>query len=279
MAGKKKGNESGSRTGRQPVSFGDFLDSLESGSLSSLDRAQEVMSRARAEPDRFKRIRVAHQALGISLDCADAYVFLAREDTETVEQAFHLYRKAAGVAQKVLGRKPFKEWVGHFWGIPETRPYMRARLGLAGCLWEMGERGRAVEHYQDMVVLDSMDHLGIRYLLMPCLIELGRDDEAEELYGNFADEDSASRLYSRALLDFRREGDSPAAERALRNALEFNPYVPEYITGRCHLPKVIPDDSSLGDREEAVVYASENLPAWKATRGGREWMKRAVARK
>lgn len=33
---------------------------------------------------------------------------------------------------------------GHFWGILETRFYMRARAGLAEALWELGERDAAI---------------------------------------------------------------------------------------------------------------------------------------
>ena len=33
-----------------------------------------------------------------------------------------------------LGPRGFKQYAGHFWGFLETRPYMRARAGLAGTL-------------------------------------------------------------------------------------------------------------------------------------------------
>ncbi len=257
-------------------SFFRTLNGRECVSVLPQDRAQDVMYAAMEETDRLKRIRLAHRALGISLDCADAYVLLAREDTETVEEALSFYRKAVRAAKRVLGEEPFREQAGFFWGLVETRPYMRSALGLASCLWEVGSWEEAIELYRELIILDSADHLGVRYLLMPCLIEAGRDDEAERLCSAFSEEESACWHYSELLLEFRRGGEDSIAGELLKGALEFNPYVPEYLTGRKGIPKVLPDNFVSGDRDEAIIYASENLPAWKATRGARAWLKRKV---
>lgn len=243
------------------------------------DRAQDVVYQAMEATDRSERIRMAHQALGITLDCSDAYVLLAQEDTESVEEAFFFYHKAVMAGQKAMGKKVYEESVGHFWGIFETRPYMRARLGLASCLWAMGEREEAVKHYQDMLILNPLDNQGVRYLLISCLIELGRDGDAEALYRTFEEDGTAFWTYSRVLLDFRASGDSPLAGKSLIEALKSNPYVPEYIAGRRRVPKRLPDDYGFGDRNEAIIYASENFPAWKASKGAREWLKRQVSGK
>ena len=48
-----------------------------------------------------------------------------------------------------LGPKGFKEYAGHFWGFLETRPYMRARAGLAGTLLKLGDEDAAIRHYRD----------------------------------------------------------------------------------------------------------------------------------
>jgi hypothetical protein len=38
-----------------------------------------------------------------------------------------------------LGKQAFEEYVGHSWGLLETRPYMRAREGLTVQLSWVGE--------------------------------------------------------------------------------------------------------------------------------------------
>ena len=59
----------------------------------------------------------------------------------------------------------FKQYAGHFWGFLETRPYMRARAGLAGTLLKLGDIDGAVGHYRDMLKLNPNDNQGIRYVL------------------------------------------------------------------------------------------------------------------
>jgi hypothetical protein len=44
-----------------------------------------------------------------------------------------------------LGEEYFRDNQGYFWGLFETRPYMRAREGLAGMLWQMGRKQEALE--------------------------------------------------------------------------------------------------------------------------------------
>jgi hypothetical protein len=69
-----------------------------------------------------------------------------------------------------LGPRGFKEYAGHFWGFLETRPYMRARAGLAGTLLKLGDVDGALAHYRDMLKLNPNDDQGIRYVLAGCLI-------------------------------------------------------------------------------------------------------------
>ena len=205
------------------------------GRRSAVDEAQEIMYEAWEAPTRQRAVALAKKALAISADCADAYNLLAEEMAQSLEEAIELYRKGVEAGERALGKKAFKEDVGYFWGLLETRPYMRARAGLAQCLWEAGHREEAVEHYWDLLRLNPNDNQGIRYLLMPCLIELGRDGEAEKLFKQFEDDCMAVWMYSRALLDFRKHGDSPSAVKSLKAALDENKHVPPYLLGRKNL--------------------------------------------
>ena len=80
----------------------------------------------------------------------------------------------------------FEEEVGNFWGMFDTRDYMRTRLALAneihdGIAWdyETKESWEAVlEHYQDMLRLCSSDNLGLRFRFPFLLLNLNRDDDA-----------------------------------------------------------------------------------------------------
>ncbi len=147
---------------------------------TELERAQELVYQAWESPEHGERIRLAMEALKVSRECADAYVLLAQEAAETVEQALDLYRRGVEAGERALGPRAFQEDRGHFWGVVETRPYMRAREGLAACLWQTDERGEAVEHYEEMLRLNPNDNQGIRYRLLACLLEMGLVDSREE---------------------------------------------------------------------------------------------------
>ena len=91
-----------------------------------LAQAQEVMYQAWEASGR-RRLELARQALAISPDCADAYVLLAEESARSLEEACRFYAQGVEAGERALGPEMFQEYTGHFWGVLETRPYMRAR--------------------------------------------------------------------------------------------------------------------------------------------------------
>jgi len=289
-AKKKKTARKKAKQGRSSAAPVESLPSLQSmegllaslggmgrGRQSAVDEAQEIMYDAWEAPTRQRAVALlAKKALAISADCADAYNLLAEKTAQSPEEVLDLYRKGVEAGERALGKKAFKEDVGHFWGLLETRPYMRARAGLAQSLWEAGQREEAVEHYWDLLRLNPNDNQGIRDLLMPFLIELGRDEEAEKLFKRFEEDGMAVWMYSRALLDFRKHGGSPAAVKSLKAALDENKYVPSYLLGRKRMPRTLPDHYGFGDDNEAVLYAHGNKAAWKATPGAMEWLSAKV---
>lgn len=246
------------------------------GKRTTLDQAQEIMYDAFEAPTRKRAIALARRALEVSPDCADAYFLLAQETAESLEEAIDLYQKGVEAGERAIGKRMFEEDAGHFWGLLETRPYMRARAGLAQCLWEAGRREEAVEHYWDMLRLNPNDNQGIRDLLMPCLLVLGRDRDAERLFKQYEEDGAAVWKYSRVLLDFRRSGDCQAASKSLQAALEENRYVPSYLLDRRKMPRYLPDHHGFGDENEAVLYVHGNKAAWKITPGALEWLSAKV---
>jgi pentatricopeptide repeat protein len=239
---------------------------------SAVDMAQEIMYDAWEAPTHQRAVALAKKALSISADCADAYNFLAEETAKSLEEAIDLFRKGVEAGERALGKKAFKEDVGHFWGVLETRPYMRARAGLAQCLWEAGQGKEAVEHYWDLLRLNPNDNQGIRAVLMPCLIELGRYEDAEKLFKRYQEDGMAVWMYSRALLDFRKFGDSSAAVRSLKAAFLENKHVPAYLLGGKKMPGTLPGHYGFGDDNEAVLYVHGNRAAWLAVAGALEWL-------
>lgn len=236
-----------------------------------LENAQDLMYNA-WECSGKQRVKLARQALEISEGCADAYVLLAQETAQSLNEAKELYERGVKAGERALGPNVFIEDVGHFWGLVETRPYMRARLGLANCLWSLGERKQAIEQYYDMLRLNPGDNQGIRYILANCLFKEGLDDELEKLFSRYEDDSTAEWLYNRALWMFRHEGASLKANFCLNEALETNQLVPSYLLGKKQLPKQLPDCITIGGEDEAVGYAAIAIEIWGNTPGALEWL-------
>jgi tetratricopeptide (TPR) repeat protein len=242
-----------------------------------LERAQEVMYEAwGASGD--QRVALARKALEISPDCADAYVLLAEETATSYQEAKDLYHKGVAAGKRALGPEFFEENAGHFWGILETRPYMRALEGLAESLWALGESGKAAELLEEMLRLNPGDNQGVRYTLARLLLAADEDGRLGRLLDRYPDDASAEWRYTRALQRFRAEGQSDAANQALFEAFESNPLVTLYIFGLKELPDRPPPYYSPGDENEAMLYVGYSGMAWLETSGAIEWFAGHVER-
>jgi hypothetical protein len=243
-----------------------------------VERAQDLMYDAWEDGDPRRRVRLARKALEISPDCADAYVLLAEETARGPREAAELYARGVAAGERALGKQTFEEDAGHFWSLIETRPYMRARLGLAQALWATGQRSEAIAHLWDMLRLNPGDNQGVRYVLLSWLLETGDDAQVEKLLDLYPDDVVAGWSYGRALHAFRVEGDSRRARELRAEALKGNPHVPRYLLGRKRLPATLPSLIGLGDDSEAVVCAAEQMAAWRKTPGALAWLGEGTTR-
>ena len=253
---------------------GRSFDDLSTPPSTPLEQAQDLCYQAFATFGR-RRIQLARQALEISPDCADAWVILA-EHSVTHEAQLECYSQGVAAGERSLGQEMFEEHRGHFWSVTETRPYMRARFGLARTLEKIGRLEDAVVHYLELLELNHRDNQGIRYVLLPCLLQLGRDADAARLLKQH-DEATPQWAYYRALIAFRSSGPSAAAGRELRTALRRNSHVPRFLLSDEAPP--LPSTYSPGSVEEAVICAHELKPAFAATEGAEDWLAEAMVQR
>ena len=254
----------------------EFVAKLTPGQQNKLlAEAHDILSRAYQEQDEKRRIQLATKALEICPDCADAFVLLAEHASSRME-ALRLYEQGVAAGERALGTDAFQQDVGHFWGILETRPYMRARLGLAHSLWTAGRRDEAVQHLQDMLRLNPGDNQGVRYTLASFLLFLDRDDDLARLLQQHSEDASAAWAYTKALLAFRKQGATTEAQKLLKNAKKTNKHVPDYLMGEKFSPAEEPAYYSPGDESEAFNYIGSFLAAWKSTPGAVAWLRANV---
>ena len=258
------------------LASGDLSEFAPATPATPLEQAQDMVYQA-LEATGKRRITLARKALTISPDCADAYVLLA-ESTDDLQEARRLYEQGVQAGERALGAETFAEDVGEFWGLIETRPYMRARQGLAEVLWRLDERDAAIGHARELLRLNPGDNQGIRYLLAAWLLAVGGDAELATLLAQYPDEWSANWAYTRVLLTFRQSGAGRKADQALKQALEVNPHVPSYLLGLVPFPKRPPEYYGMGDENEAVLYVAEAAEAWLTDPAALTWFTESLLR-
>jgi tetratricopeptide (TPR) repeat protein len=225
------------------------------------------------------RVALARKALAISPLCADAYVLLAEEAARSAEEARDLYARGVEAGELALGPEGFAEYDGHFWGFLETRPYMRARAGLALTLLKLGDEEGAMGHFREMLRLNPGDNQGIRYLLAGCLLRRGEDAALQELLASYEGEGTAFWLYTETLLAFREGGeDDKRALKLARGARKANEHVPGILAGTTPPSPSAEGYITMGGVDEATDYVTECGAAWHRTPGAVAWLtKVAVA--
>jgi len=238
--------------------------------------AQELIYDAWESNNKRTRMSLAKEALSLFPDCADAYNLLAEDAAKSMEEAKEYYRRGMEAGRRALGEKIFKEDGGYFWGMLETRPYMRSRAGLMQCLWEEENHDEAIGHARELLRLNRNDNQGIRYILITYLACLGRYAELENFMKSpeYKDDGMAEWLYTKALMFFVKGGDTLKARRVLTAALKMNKHVPRYLTGEKKVPRLLPDRITVGGEDEAYCYAAGNIPAWKKVPGALDWLKK-----
>ena len=239
----------------------------------ALYEAQDIAMDAWGERDPARRIALAKKALAVSPLCADGYVILAGVARAGSDEQLGLWRRGVAAGEEALGRDVFEEMAGHFWGVLETRPYMRARVGLAVALWRHGTGDEAIGHLQAVLALNPGDNQGARYLLAGWLAQVDRGGELEALLAAYPDEYSAFWGWTKTLAAFRKAGDGAESRARLAEAVGINRHVRDYLCGDRAVPRADPPFYSPGDASEALVYIKDHAAVWRGTPGALDWLR------
>ncbi len=248
---------------------------------ASLRVAQELIYEAWERSDSFDIVRLARKALDISPLCADAYNLLAQMTAQNDREAAEFYSQAVNAGRQALGKDFFKRNKGHFWGMTESRPYMRALGGLQESSWNLGKYDEAIHICRDMLRLNPNDNQGMRYVLIRYLIKLSRHDELEKFMegGSYRNDCAAEWRFTRALLWFIKEGDTDRSRKILRTALDSNKFVLSYLKKKNFRLKSLPATLTMGGKDEAQYYAHELGDVWRLVPGAIEWLEKTIGDK
>lgn len=241
--------------------------------IFSGEDAEELIDQAWDCSSFEKRVELAKRAIHADPYCIDGYVILGNE-ADNWQDALEYYQLGVQFAEKKWGPNFFKENTGYFWGLIETRPYMRAKRGLADALWALDKKQEAIKHYFEMLKLNPNDNQGIRYLLSSYLLAFGENQKLEELFKNYEDDMSIFFVYDNVLFSFKSKGDTEENKTKLLEAGKRNKYVVDFLLDRKKLPKEQPEYYSFGSKEEAAIYLELSKDNWRKTPGALDWVRK-----
>jgi tetratricopeptide (TPR) repeat protein len=239
-----------------------MMRDLHGTSGNAKEQAQDLAYQAMEAPDADEAVGLARRALQLDPDCVDALTTLADVTARSRDDRIEQYRHAVQVGERALGPRFFEENRGHFWGLLETRPYMRARAYLASLLRAAGQLVEATGHYEALLDLNPNDNQGNRDALLACDLALGNLEGAQRLFKQYEDEIGVVFAWGRVLERFLAR-DYPGATAALHKARKANPYVEPYLVGKKHLPAHLPEFYSFGDENEAISGVNLFGDTWK----------------
>lgn len=245
---------------------------LNKAEAKALQAAEEINDGFLDASDRKEAVGIAQAALARSPLCADAYINLASHAGRGPTEALFYWHAAVAAGEMALGEQAFEDFKGSFWGVHETRPYMRAKQGLALALWASDKRHHAIGHAEDMLRLNPNDNQGTRDIVLNWYIQTDQDKKARVLLKRYREDDSAAMTWSAALLAFRQHGRSDAANSALAVAAASNRFVAALVAGQLTLPKKMPNFYAPGEPSEAIVYWAAAREAWTGTSDAAAWV-------
>jgi tetratricopeptide (TPR) repeat protein len=270
--GRKKRAEGGDGGGMPPRLV---MESMMAGITGSQDPrylAQDLMYQAMEEESPERIADLTKRALSLNPRCVDALVMVAEATSRNDAELAEGLSAAVMAGEEDLGEKFFREYRRMFWGMIETRPYMRARGQLAAVLSRLGRPREAIGHWEEMLELNPGDNQGVRYSLLAEYLLVDRTEAARGLLLRYGEDGSAVFGFGQLLLDLLYNDEEKAA-RSLKKARSRNAFAEDYLTGAKHMPDEPPEYYSPGQENEGIVCALELGKAWKKHRRALKWLK------
>ena len=231
----------------------DFIKQYNNGTLNvvetSFDKAMDKFSEAFEAKTEKKAIKLAKEAIKIDPDYIEPYLFIIPYEYEG-EKVLTEIDKVLDREEKRLRKQGYFENEGQFYGIWETRPYIRGLHQRALVLLQYGKINLAKKQLEEIIKLNENDNLGARYVL-------------SAIYAYFEDEKSFNKLYKKyseknlfflvpKMFLYYKLGDSKKALEILKEVKKVNPYFIDMLLSD-ELDDIDPIDYyQIGEKSEVV---------------------------
>jgi tetratricopeptide (TPR) repeat protein len=230
--------------------------------MTDREQADYLLQQAEVEPGHRMRVRLARMVLELDPDNIEAYVQLA-EASNDLEERRRMYAEAMEVGRRVLSEKQIRR-PGRDERVCQQRgAYLEAWAGQAAVLSQMGRYEEAAEQGMALLEADPKDETEFCYILVPCLLLLGRDEQAEEVWSRFATDESPVWLFAGALVALRRKGQTQEASDRLQEAIEEDDRLGEYLAGG---PVETDEEEETAALEDGIDFTQEDAEQMEAAR-------------
>lgn len=249
--------------------MGKQIPSFPKEALSLKEQAQDLVFEAYDLPPAKAKIKI-NEALKLDPDSIEAYEFLGLRESN-VENASFFFQKGISIGRKIFGGKFLEENKGFFWGLHETRPFMRCMYHYSDCLKIKGNVKECVAILEELIELNPNDNQGVRDQLLLYLIELDERVKFRKYAKIYKEDGGAFAEFNRALFAFKTEGETEKANKQLQNALKQNKFVAKKLISKKPITN-LPNYYGIGDENEANYYVCFAQKIWHKTTGAIAWL-------
>ena len=236
----------------------EFMQKYNAGEIdytnTILDDAYELLEKAENTKSKTQAIKYAKEAYDMCPNCFDAILFQCDLEENGIKRMKLLDDGLEFEKSRLTKEKYFdKENIGHFYGIFETRPYIRGLVNKAEYLLEEGKISQAENVCREVLRLNENDNMGARYLLMAIYATLEKENDMLKLYKKYPEEDLEMIFPLFAL--YYKLGNDKKAKEYLNRIDKCNSNFVKFFNGTIKKSKKVePGCYSRGDSSEIFMY-------------------------
>lgn len=236
----------------------EFMQKYNAGEIdytnTILDDAYELLEKAENTKSKAQAIKYAKEAYDMCPDCFDAVLFQVHLEDNPLKRWKLLEEGLEFEKDRLEDEEYFKkDNMGHFYGIFETRPYIRGLFAKADYLILDGKIKQARDVCKEILKLNENDNTGARYLLMAIYAYLEEENDMLKLYKKYPEE-NLEMLFPLFIL-YYKQGDDKKAKEYLDRINKANPDFIKFFKGTMKENTKVPEGYySKGDSSEVIMY-------------------------
>lgn len=222
-----------------------------------LDDAYDLLEKASNAKSKKEAVSLAKKAYNTSNACFDAKLFLFDLE-ENMVKANKILDDSLAFEKKRLEQEGFfdEDNIGHFYGLFETRPYIRGLYIKARTLSEAGKYKKAIDVCKEILRLNENDNTGARYMLMALYAVLEEEKPMLDLYKKYKEE-HLEMLFPLFVLYYKQE-NNVKAKKYLEKINNANKSFVKFYKGNIKLEdNAIPGYYFKGDASEVLMYMED----------------------